>query len=341
MRNVVAILALVAACHRPASDVVCWGKLDPMFSDASELRGFELLGVTELDSSGIDVCGHTPRGLLCLGPAEPGVASRTHFAPFTLAEPARAVTIGITHGCAILGDGTGQCWGSNESGQLGNGERSSRKTLADLSKPVEVRGVTDIAQLAVGTGHACARVVSGTVYCWGWAAEGQLGLSVSTGRSEDPGPVLDLNDAVDLATRFGWSCAVRRTGKVVCWGKNEDGHIVPTPEEVSGITGAIQVVVVETSDHQGGCVLRNDRTVACFNGTRNPPHVLETGDVTQLVAGIAHMCALHRDGKVSCYGSDRAGQLGGAGGTSNYVPGLDHVAQLAAGASFTCARLAR
>jgi alpha-tubulin suppressor-like RCC1 family protein len=339
----VAIWALVAAsaCHRHASDVVCWGKFDPMFSHADELRGLELPGVTELDSSGIDVCGHTPRGLSCVGSSDAAVASSKQFVPFTLVDSVRTVTIGVTNGCAILGDGSGQCWGFNESGQLGNGARANPKTLAALSDPVAVRGVTDIAQLAVGTEHACARVVSGTVYCWGRAEEGQLGLSVSTERSEDPGPVLDLDDAVDLATMFEWSCAVRRTGKVVCWGKNKDGHIARTPEDVPGITGAIQVVVFETNGHQGGCVLRNDRSVACFDATRDPPHVVETGEVTQIVAGIAHMCALHRDGRVTCYGGDGAGQLGGAGDTNHYVPGLDHVVQLAAGASFTCARRAR
>jgi len=66
--------------------------------------------------------------------------------------------------------------------------------------------------------------------------------------------------------------------------------------------------------------------------------------IAQVACGDFHACALYRDGAVRCWGRDRGGELGdgGAAGESSAgvdVAGLGRVEEIAAGASFTCARV--
>lgn len=64
-------------------------------------------------------------------------------------------------------------------------------------------------------------------------------------------------------------------------------------------------------------------------------------DVRQVSAGGAHTCALHADGRVTCWGDNRVGQLGDGSRTSSRVPvvvrALPPARWVAAGAQSTCA----
>jgi alpha-tubulin suppressor-like RCC1 family protein len=80
------------------------------------------------------------------------------------------IAAGGLHTCARLGDGTVSCWGSNSSGELGDGTWTSRAT------PTPVPGVTGAVQLALGSSSSCARLADATVVCWGNNVDGQLGL---------------------------------------------------------------------------------------------------------------------------------------------------------------------
>lgn len=74
-----------------------------------------------------------------------------------------AVAAGLVYTCAMLSDGTVQCWGANFYGQLGNG------SLTGSSVPTTVSGITDAIAIATAVSDpTCAVLSGGSIQCWGY-----------------------------------------------------------------------------------------------------------------------------------------------------------------------------
>lgn len=187
------------------------------------------------------------------------------------------IALGGGHGCALQESGTVLCWGSNEQGELGDGTRTSRLDarpvpglsgiqhisadyLGTCASDGRVRcwGTTipvpppdgnvrespgppmlsDVVNLSGGRHFGCAVVRTGSVWCWGYNALGQLGDGTRTTRFDDPVQVVGIDDAIQVATGDSFACALRRGGSVYCWGSNNRGalgdgttidHGIPAP----------------------------------------------------------------------------------------------------------------
>ncbi len=105
-----------------------------------------------------------------------------------------SVTTGDSHACAVLNDGTIQCWGLNVTGELGNGIAfpSNNGSLPPppinySPIPVAVVGISTAVAIALGHQHTCALLQDGTVQCCGEDAYGHLG-----GRQTDSCTLLQL-----------------------------------------------------------------------------------------------------------------------------------------------------
>ena len=92
---------------------------------------------------------------------------------------AAQLSVGLAFGCALVNDGSLQCWGDNSRGQLGSGlgaGLSVSKVNVSITPPAgEPSGAL---ALAVGDRHACAVLSTGRVACWGAGDKGQLGGGV-------------------------------------------------------------------------------------------------------------------------------------------------------------------
>lgn len=132
------------------------------------------------------------------------------------------VTAGQDFTCALTHAGTVMCWGSNTTGDLGNG------TTNDSNVPVEVLDVAGTAPLsgvvAISAGQyfVCALTSAGSVLCWGDNAEQELGPEPSGFRTGLPNVVTGIPAGmVAINTGAGFACALTSTGVAWCWGEAE------------------------------------------------------------------------------------------------------------------------
>ncbi|HSZ30297.1 MAG TPA: hypothetical protein VK784_11175, partial [Pseudonocardiaceae bacterium] len=132
-----------------------------------------------------------------------------------------SVTAGGEHTCATRSDGTLWCWGYNGVGQLGIGNTISQ----DLPQQVTSPAADGWASGTAGYQHTCAARSDGTLWCWGYNSDGQLGIGSHTSQ--------DLPQQVTTPASTGWTsvtagdfhtCATR-THAVWCWGLNQSGQL--------------------------------------------------------------------------------------------------------------------
>jgi alpha-tubulin suppressor-like RCC1 family protein len=198
-----------------------------------------LLANHRVDCWGVGSVGQLGNGTTT-GPENCGLLSEsearsTRPVPVTGITNATAITAGADDTCALLADGTVDCWGFNEYGQLGNG------TITDTSIPVAVSGISNATAIAAGAFHTCTLLVDGRLECWGHNHSGELGNG-TTADSSTPVAVSGINTATAVSAGLGHSCAVLSSGSLDCWGYNLFGQLgngtttnsdVPVP--VSGL----------------------------------------------------------------------------------------------------------
>jgi alpha-tubulin suppressor-like RCC1 family protein len=321
-------------------------------------------GVVEIDAGGFHTCGVTSGGgAKCwgagssgqLGNGFPGTDSSTPVGVSGLSSGVGALSAGESHSCALMADGSVECWGYNGFGQLGDG------TTTNAFSPVGVVGLSSSSVLLIsaGGGHTCAVTSTGSVKCWGLNTSGQLGNG--TTNSATPTQVLNLPSGI-LAVAAGGqhTCAITPSGGVSCWGLNGSGQLgngttknSSVPVQVSGLSSGVAEIAA------GGfhtCALTAGGDILCWgrnsrgqlgNGTTKNSSVpvqvsgLSSG-VAEIAAGGFHTCALTAGGDVLCWGRNSRGQLGNGTTKKSSVPvqvsGLSSsVVEIAAGDAHTCA----
>lgn len=133
------------------------------------------------------------------------------------------ITTAQNFSCARESSGRVYCWGANDKGQLGNGTA----TEAPNPSPVLVSGLSDAKWIWTGFEHACAVRATGTVVCWGFAGQGQLGAGPFDGSAVSASP-MDVKSLVAVrrvSTGGDRSCAVTADNKAYCWGANTLGQL--------------------------------------------------------------------------------------------------------------------
>lgn len=208
--------------------VQCWGDArngqlgsDAQYAFAKPIAIEQLGPASRIAAGASHVCALEQAGLVkCWGRNTEGQLgdgkSGSRIKPVLVAglEDVVDLASGHRHTCARLRSGRVWCWGDNASGQLGESAGRDPKR----GTPVEVPGLRDVVELAGGSDHTCVRLRSGRAMCWGSNAAGQLGQRNTTTRVPKPTAVRGMGDAIDLALGERHTCALRKTGEVVCVG---------------------------------------------------------------------------------------------------------------------------
>lgn len=273
---------------------------------------------------------------------------------------ATAVAFGNFHVCALLDNGGVRCWGSNGIGELGNGTRTTFS-----ARPVQVTGIHSAIALGLGWAHSCALLANGTVRCWGYNWDGELGNGTRTQTSTVPVQVTGIHTATALATFETHNCALLASGAVQCWGSNRYGQLgngttndSSTPVTVLGINNATAVA----AGNFFSCALLVSGSVRCWGSgasgelgdgrsepyadhVSTPVPVAGISTAVAITAGAYHACAVLDNGTVWCWGQNHYGQLGNGSltaltlNTPAQVREISAPVRLVAGYWHTCALL--
>ena len=274
------------------------------------------------------------------------------------------IDVGYSHTCAILDDGSLQCWGNGDNGKLGNGSFTGRL------RPIRVNlgeNRTAVA-IALGTIHTCAILDDNSLKCWGGNDRKQLGQGDSDTTDRFVPTEVNLGSdkkAVAVSAGSNHTCAILMDGLVKCWGFNILGQLgdgsnqergAPTPVDLG--SGRIAKAIGMGSGHT--CALLDDNSVKCWgrndlgqlgagdNAHKNVPTAVNLGDgrsATAISVGSNHSCALLDDNSVKCWGRNDFGQLGDETTLHKNTPtsvdtGTGTIAAIGVGGNSSCALFA-
>ena len=177
--------------------------------------------------------------------------------------------------CGLATTGTAWCWGANDLGQLGRGNRDI--FLNPHPQPEPVSGTLIFSTLVAGLGdHVCGLTAAGAAYCWGSDESGALGDGGGNA-SLVPFAVPGEMAFEQLVTGGGYTCGLTSSSVAYCWGSNSSGQIGD-----GTLGGFPRRLVLVSGGHQ----------------------------FARLSAGYGHACGRTIGGIVYCWGSGRVGQLG-------------------------------
>ncbi len=234
----------------------------------------------------------------------------------------KEVATGSTFACALLIAKTVDCWGANDSGELGNGSFGYQDPT-----PEPVPGLSQVKQIAAGVFESCAVLDDGTVDCWGMTNP-QPSNSFDDG-VPTPAAIAGLTGVAQVGAGDGFECALMMAKTVKCWGNNFDGQLgdgstafSSAPEQVMGLSSVSQLAVGEFNS----CALLENRTVDCWGddgsgqlgdglfGVKNPfssrvVKVRGLTKVTWVATGNGTSCAVISGGATKCWGNNVSDQL--------------------------------
>ncbi len=262
----------------------------------------------------------------------------------------RHLAAGPRHFCTATVTGELWCHGRNDNNQLTQHEgRLFREGPTRASQ----QGPAQFYQLSLGERHSCGLTLDrlAPVFCWGDATSGQLGIS-NRPDSDAPYPLqtefsqadLETDPVAELVSANTHNCVRHKnSGKVRCWGSNDDDALglgaqsrvdILIPTQVTDTNSNALVAKRIWTGFNNTCALQRDDSLVCW-GARgvagvnpvvrpNPANVVQLANdagplvgVRELAIGASHACAIYGSGQVACWGDGSNGELGHGDNESN------------------------
>ena len=160
-----------------------------------------------------------------------------------------AVTEDGSHMLALKENGRVRAWGSDNSGQLGNGIGDT-----DSLVPAPVQNLDNVKAIAAGYAHSLAVLENGTVKGWGLNEDGQLGDGTFEAERHTPVRMRYISNGKGVAAGEYHSLVLLTNGTVGATGYNTygqlgDNSVVNKPVAVPVLSNARQVSASVNHSH--------------------------------------------------------------------------------------------
>jgi alpha-tubulin suppressor-like RCC1 family protein len=227
-------------CAIQAGAVKCWGaNEDGQLGTGSIGPGgptpvpVSLAGATMLAAGTKHTCalvaggavtcwGWNAYGQLGIGSTSPDKLAPT---PSLVTSSASAIGVRADTTCALVGAQV-LCFGANPKGQIGNPAAADPQPTPDPATLPTTGGAAPTF-IAVGSGHACAGLTPGGLFCWGDNSLSQLGSTSTATSSTTPiqADKIDNNRQAILAiSGAAFTCSGKDRTGLKCAGANDQGQ---------------------------------------------------------------------------------------------------------------------
>jgi len=227
--------------------------------------------------------------------------------------------------CALKSDGTLWIWGASFYGSIGDG------TVSDKSSPVQtISGGTNWSYISAIGLNSSGIKTDGTLWLWGYNANGQLGDNTTTDKSSPVQTVSGGNNWKQVSSGYS-TAAIKTDGTLWMWGYNGHGQL--GDNTIVNKSSPVQTVAAGTNWKQVDISARTYAAVGAIktDGTLwmwgyNSYGQLGTNDMTnysspvqtiaggtnwkQLAVGSYHSIAIKTDGTLWAWGQNYYGGLG-------------------------------
>jgi len=212
----------------------CWGDDSDAQIDGVPVSGYYLTPTavpglansTQIETDGFATAARISNSTVRVW-GRNGDASSTSTAHF-LTGLTTAKALGSSNNCAILNNGTVQCWDGADG------------------TPTTVSGVTSVTQVS----KDCALSSDGSVRCWT--------------ALDPPAKIDNLGAATRISSSSTHTCAIQSSDKkLYCWGKDGFFGTIdygPVPVAVGGVGTVVDVSTAESQT----CALQTDHVVKCW-----------------------------------------------------------------------------
>ncbi len=314
------------ACFSGEGALKCAGSI---YNPASSSPGSSVNYVVPFSNTPVKLLDHQVQGLssgpfhicyldggevFCWGMNDSGQLGNGTYLPratpskvLGLAGKAVKIGTGFAHTCALIENGSVQCWGFANMGRLGSGVGPGA-----VAKPILVKGLEDgSTDLFVGSHQTCV-VQNQALKCWGNDIFSSLNMQRMDSQNrpyhiDDPTelPYLDYNAQMKVILSNGGIYVLR--GEVLrFWGFKNDNSKALGESMVGAESGVSEIF--EPESILASVLYRKGTSNFKINGTEISA-LSELPTSGPLISGSNGICHFHIDRTIKCMGFDK-GQFG-------------------------------